>query len=405
MIAIRDNETENEALWRIGQEKTNNLIDDTWVDIAEVFNKHFRTDETEYYDSSAYRKKYKNFYDAYEQIFSKINNSEASAELDKKKKDIIKERQKLYATKLEYNRDLRQESRFELFYDNIRNAITTLNPPDIRLLDTQYVDNDDNEYVLNFGDIHYGSNFKSTNNKYSREICKYRFSLLLGYVIDYILNNNINHLKILNVGDCIQGILRISDVKLNETAVVNCVVEISQIISDFLNKLSEYCTIEYLHISSANHGQTRPLGSKSSELASEDVEKIICNYIKDSLRFNDRIEVIFDIDKEYLEFEIAGFDCIAEHGHRVKNIKDYLNKKSLLHRKMYSYGFLGHTHSNQCITVGEECCNNIEIFVSPSFVGSCPYADTLNVGAKSSVNILKFNRIYGHIGTETFILN
>ena len=92
MIAIRDNETENEALWRIGQEKTNNLIDDTWIDIAEVFNKHFRTDETEYYDSSAYRKKYKNFYDAYEQIFSKINNSEASAELDKKKNDSKRER-------------------------------------------------------------------------------------------------------------------------------------------------------------------------------------------------------------------------------------------------------------------------------------------------------------------------
>lgn len=403
MIQFREGETENQALWRIGEQKYNGLLDMTWEEIALEFNKHFREDETEYYDSSAYRKRFKNFKDAELQIFGQINSTEEMAALDKKKRELAKERQKLYATKLEYNRDLKHESRFELFYENIRNAIQTLSPPKIR--PTLYKQDDTEEYILNFGDIHFGSNFKSINNKYSREICKSRFSLLLGCVIEYIAKNEIDHLKILNVADCIQGVLRISDMQLNETSVVQCVVEISQIIAEFLNELSAYCTIEYLHVSSANHGQTRPLGSKASELASEDMEKIICNYIKDTLKYNDRIQVVFDIDKEYLEFEIAGFKCIAEHGHRVKNVKNYLNDKSLLHRKMYSYGFLGHTHSNQCVVVGEEGHNNLEVIVSPSFVGSCPYADTLNVGGKASANMLKFTRINGHVGTETFILN
>lgn len=403
MIIFRDGETENQALWRVGEQKYNGLLDMTWEEIALEFNKHFRDDETEYYDSSAYRKRFKNFKDAQLQLFGQYTASDEQLELEKMRREIAKERQKLYATKLEYNRDLRQESRFELFYENIRDAIQTLPPPTIK--PTLYSQDDDTEYLLNFGDVHFGSNFKSTNNEYSREICKSRFSLLLGCVIEYITKNEVSHLKVLNVADCVQGILRISDVQLNETSVVQCVVEISQIIAEFLNELSKYCTVEYLHISSANHGQIRPLGSKASELASEDMEKIICNYIKDMLRCNDRVEIIFNTDKEYLEFEIAGFQCIAEHGHRVKNIKNYINDKSLLHRKMYSYGFLGHTHSNQCITVGEEGHNNVEVIVSPSFVGSCPYADTLNIGSKASANMLKFTKTNGHVGTDTFILN
>ena len=94
----------------------------------------------------------------------------------------------------------------------------------------------------------------------------------------------------------------------------------TQILADFLNKLSAYCTIQYYHIGSANHGQIRPLGSKASELASEDMEKIICNYIKDSLSCNDRVDVIFDIDKEYLEFESPLPEYFTEVLDKIKNI-------------------------------------------------------------------------------------
>ena len=135
------------------------------------------------------------------------------------------------------------------------------------------------------------------------------------------------------------------------------------------------------------------------------MEKIICNYIKDTLADNDRIKVEFDLSKEYLEFEIAGFNCIAEHGHRAKNINKYLAEKTLKHRKIYDYGFLGHYHSGSVVSVGEGEYHNMKVFISPSFVGSCPYADTLDVGAKASANILRFNNKYGHVGTEEIILN
>lgn len=71
ILRINDNETENEALWRIGCEKRNGSCDDiTWVEIANLFNKHFRDSEEEYRDSSAYRKKFKNYLDFYEQVLN-----------------------------------------------------------------------------------------------------------------------------------------------------------------------------------------------------------------------------------------------------------------------------------------------------------------------------------------------
>lgn len=355
------------------------------------------------YNESAFRKTYQYWRNMNEAIKELLPTPAAiTSDYDEQLEKLREERQKIYALNISRNRDTRQNARFALFYENIVNAIKELEPP--HFIPVVKWDND-NEYLLNFGDIHYGANFKSVNNSYSREIAKERFNILLNKTISFVNQNEISRLKILNVSDSIQGILRMSDLRINEVPVVQAVVEISQILAEFLNTLSAYCEIEYYHISSANHGQTRPLGSKASELASEDMEKIICNYIKTALAPNDRVDVIFDCDKEYLEFKIFDFNCIAEHGHRVKNIKNYLNEKSLQHRKMYDFGLIGHTHSNQCITVAEGKAHNCEVLVAPSFIGSDPYADSLNVGSKASANMLTFNRVNGHIGTTTFILN
>ena len=73
ILKIRDGETENEALWRIAKAKNDGLLGNiTWPEIAEVMNKAFREDETCYYDSSAYRKRVRNYIEAYEKKADKL---------------------------------------------------------------------------------------------------------------------------------------------------------------------------------------------------------------------------------------------------------------------------------------------------------------------------------------------
>ena len=107
-----DGETEDQCVWRIGNAKANGLLGDmTWVEIANFLNKEFREDDTKYYDSSAYRKKYKNFSDAYEGIFSKTNFTAAQiSEYENQRRELQKEKIKIQTEKLEYNRWLREEA-------------------------------------------------------------------------------------------------------------------------------------------------------------------------------------------------------------------------------------------------------------------------------------------------------
>jgi len=401
----KDNEDTIEYLLRLVQIKLEEYPKDLdWSDIVIYcgFNCHYdslrKAMQPEEYGAYAI---YKYCVDKFAN--SNGNNDEMLKQLEIVRDEIKKERYKLQATKLEKDRDDRHLSKFELFYDNIKDAITRLEPPIFNLNHTYY--NDDKEWVLGMGDFHYGATFDSQNNQYSREICKQRLEKLLFVLQEEIDRNEINKIKVVNVSDTIQGILRLTDLQINDIPIVECVVEISRLLAEFLNQLSAYCEIEYYHVSTANHSQIRPLGSKASEIATEDMEKIIVNYISDLLANNNRVQVISDLDKEYITFNIFDFKTIVMHGHQLKSVPNTIRDLSNLHRTFYDYAFLGHRHSANEIIVGEGKHHNIEILTCPSFVGSDPYADKLMVGSKAMCKLYEFDSVHGHIGSKNIILN
>ncbi len=376
----------------------------TFEDISVLMNKQNGTEKGE----STYRKRWASFKEGMEYAKNSLGitgskDSDILDDIEEKKLELQKERYKLQATKIESSRNLRQSSRFELFYENIKEAIISLKPPELN--PNLIFNNNPREYLLGIGDIHYGANFKSVNNYYSCEEVVRRFELLLSQTKSFVRENKIGKLKIINVGDTIQGILRMSDLQLNEVPVVDCVVQISRIIADFLNKLSSECMIDYYHSGNSNHSQLRPLGTKASEIATEDMERIIINYISDLLSHNDNVDVCLDIDKGYCTFNIFDFNNIAFHGHQFKNIGNSLNNISNLHRKFYDYIILGHSHSAKELILNEGISHNTEVLVVPSFIGSDPYADSLMVGSKAAAKIFEFDKKYGHTASRTFILN
>ena len=397
-------------IWRIGQMYDGDLLikEDgatkaDWNDLCKLFNSQLRVDDEEWTEA-AYRKPYQNAVKYYNAVFKRMNKSKGYlSELEIKQQQLQKERYKLQATKLEMNRNLRQESRFDLFYENVKEAIISLEPPVFERINILPASN--KEWVLGFGDIHYGSNFNSQNNIYSRQESQRRFEYLLSNMRRLISENNIQTLKIINAADTIQGILRMTDFQINDIPIVECVVEISRLLAEFLNQLSALCFIEYYHCSASNHGQIRPLGSKANEIAAEDMEKIIVNYISDLLINNNRVKVISELDKEYLSFDIFGFKTVILHGHQIKSVCDIVKDLSNLHRVFYDYVFLGHRHSANEIIAGEGAKHNIEILTIPSFIGSDPYADKLMVGSKAMAKLYEFDSVNGHTGSKNIILN
>lgn len=388
-----EGESDQDCIYRICAMKDE--LGYTWPEMAAILNDALQKS----YSDSKYRKDYT--------AFCKYSNCESvqPATLSEDALAVAKERQKLYATKIETARVLRQKSRQELFYENIAYAIKTLPMP-------EYVGNNVNrnsdgyEYVLTIADLQAGAKFNLDCNSYSLDECAKRFWLLWSYVTEYVTANNIKRLHVVELGDTIQGILRVSDLQLNETSVVEATVTIMRLIADFLNNLSSVCEVEYYHVPCSNHSQTRPLSTKASELAAEDIEFIIGNYIQDVLRDNRRVNVHLNFGYDHIDIPVFNYNIIALHGHTIKNLDTALKDLSVKHRKLIDYIFIGHFHTGKVIPGNAHEGYDTELIISPSFQGADPFAyNKLGLSSKAACKIYKFDDVHGIVGTEKFILN
>lgn len=396
--ARRENETDQELIYRICKDKQ--LIG-SWNDVAGILNSLLGCNYTE----SKYRKEYQMFEKMFEANRSSlVDEDKYIKELKEQEEKIRKERIKLQTLNIERSRIDRAEARRELFYEQIGRACTTLPLPDFKPLENN--DNDEMHYLVCLADLHYGAEFESINNSYSPLECKERMICLLGDLKKFIDKNEVKELSVVGLGDFIQGILRLSDLKINDTSVVQAVVEVSRLIGWFLNTLSTYVNINYYHTPTANHTQIRVLGANANELCDEDVEYIIGNYIKDLCKDNPRVKVhLAENQLGYIQIPIYNFNVYAMHGHRIKNVRDAIKDFSMLTHNIVDYLVLGHMHCGQDIVSYESVCNDLEVLVCPSFVGSDPYSDSLFKGGKAAVNIFGFDEIEGHTETYKIILN
>lgn len=400
------------AKYNLTQEKYEDLLKDIdskingendydWSELKDKYSVKCNPDTIRKGSSTIFGGKFRSEYEK-----SKIENNRIvdNDELDVKIQEMRKERIKLQTANIERTRLDRSESRQEMYFEYVKDVIDSLDPPEFKPITNNK--KADISYVVGLADVHYGATYHSVNNEYSPEIAKERFEDLTGKLITFIQEKQIGRLTIVSLGDLIQGILRLSDLKINDSSVVKATVEICRLIAKMLNELSTYTEIFYYHTPSANHTQIRVLGAKASELADEDLEYLMGNYIKDLCAHNERISVRLAHEGDnFIEVYVPGNEVIAMHGHQIKNVENAVKDISILHKKFYDTVLLGHYHSGKEIPSHEGFLGDSEILISPSFVGSDPYSDSLCKGSKSSVKVYGFDRLYGHTETYKFILN
>lgn len=397
-ITRNHGETDEQLIYRVCSLKD---TIGTWQQVADIINSLTNNN----YDESVYRKKYQSFNTIMNANQDKFVDAQTQLDDIEEQKEILrKERIKLQTVNIERNRIDRQEARRELWYEQIGQYIKTLDAPKLENIKIRRTNV---KYIQSLADIHYGANFKSANNEYSREIVKRRFEILKSKTIDFIKDKGIETLYVVDLGDEIQGILRSNDLNINDTTVVKCVVEVSRLIAEYLNDLSAYCNVKFYDIVYANHTQTRYLGTKANEMMYEDLGYVIGNYIKDILSNNKRIEVILPREDDlYLDIDdIFGYNIVALHGHQIKNIDSVLKDLTMQRRKLYDYALLGHYHSNSTVSCGESYCNDCEVLIAPSICGSDPYSDSIFKGSKSASVIWGFDEVFGHTETYKIVLN
>ena len=405
---------ENElAKYNLTQEKYEQLLSDIdaklngendydWSELHDKYSVKCNPDTIRKGSSTIFGGKFRSDYEKYKAEKNKYVDE--NDELDEKIEILRKERIKLQTVNIERKRIDKSESRQEMYYEYVGRVIEALDPPVFRPI----IGNKKSEinYITTIADVHYGAKYRSINNEYSPEIAKERFEDLTGRLITFIQGKQIAKLTIVSLGDLLQGVLRLSDLKINDSSIVKATVEICRLIANMLNELSEYTEISYYHTPSANHTQIRVLNAKASELADDDLEYLMGNYIKDLCAHNERISVHLAREGEnFIEVHIPGNEIIAMHGHQIKNVENAIKDISILHKKFYDTVLLGHFHNGKEIPSHEGILGDAEVLISPSFVGSDPYSDSICKGSKSCVKVYGFDRLYGHTETYKFILN
>ena len=95
----------------------------------------------------------------------------------------------------------------------------------------------------------------------------------------------------------------------------------------WLIELSSVVEIDYIHLISSNHTETRPLNTRAGQMPKEDLEKDLGNYVYDMINSNprarERINVIIPTEAFHI-FNLEGFNILAHHGHGIRNVEKFL---------------------------------------------------------------------------------
>lgn len=377
-----ENETDDELIYRVCSQKD---IIGTWYDVCNILNKLTGND----FNESAYRKKYQSFQKILNANQAKFADSSVQlSQIKEEQRNLIKERNKLQTEKIEYNKWLRETARDELMEEKIIDAINNLTPLEIPQETGSHLN--PKEYILTIADLHYGKElringlFGEVLNEYSPEICEKRLWDLAKEVIKLINKEHIDCLRIYNLSDNIEGVLRLSQLMKLRYGVVDATIKVSELLANWLNYLSKYTRIKYAMCMDGNHDEIRSLVGKKGTFVDDNINKIVFMFIKERLRNNPNFEII-EQHTEMIFDNVCGFNILACHGdtkNLIKAIRDY----SSIYGVNIDYLFAGHMHHSS----QEDTGINSEVILVPSIIGIDDFSMKLRKTSNPAAKVFGF---------------
>ena len=342
-----------------------------------------------------------------EEKINNVEDDETIKLMNDKIEELKKERYKLQATKIEYNRLLREQSRSELFNEGIENAINNLKllNNNIAIIDNTNIDK---AAILFISDCHYGRKctIKGLNgeiiSEYNTEIFKDRMWNLLSQVVESCKERQLKHLNVMGLGDFIDGLLRISQLNSLQLGVVDSVIEFSEFMSEWLNELSKYVLVDYYQVN-GNHDEIRVLTGKKGDFPHENVEKLIIKFIELRLKNNNNIK-IHKSETDFIYVNILGVNVLGYHGEN-KNLTNSLRYFRSFYKQPIDLLFGGHLHSQSLETEGIGQYGDAQCIRVNGICGIDDYSTKLQKASRAGANMFIFKEGKGKVSQDDFWLN
>lgn len=335
-----------------------------------------------------------------------ITDQEILNELEMKTIELEKERKKKQSINVEYNRLIREQARKELYWEMVEKAILQQRP--FKIPEVKEIKHNQKEGLLAISDMHYGRKnvIKGLKgeiiSEYNTEIFKERMWNLLSQTVDSLKEKNIEKLHIYNLSDCIDGLLRISQLNSLQTGVIDSIIEFSEFMATWLNELSIYVKIEYNQCW-GNHDEIRVLTGKKGDFPHENANKLIMKFIETRLKDNPNV-IVHNTDSPFIYQDILGMKVFGYHGED----KD-LAKAVKWFRKFYKVDIDmilgGHLHSQSLTTESMGEYGDVQCIRVSSICGIDDYSVSLKSSAKAGASLFVFEEGRGKTETRDLWLN
>lgn len=399
-----ENENEEQFIFRLGSAKDSGNLDMSWDEIADIINKEFRADESEYRSEAAYRKPYQQAKRYFESNVFKTYKDEDSyfKELRLQKDELYKEKRKLFDQRREYNKLLTSDARAEHLNDELLRIAENLNReyPLVQLDEYKSV-NTKKEALLAFSDWHYGMITENIWNTYNTDICRKRVEKLVSKVIEYLELNQIDMLHIALLGDAAHGGCHVSCRVKSEEDVCDQIMHVSEIMAEAINKLSAY--VNHITVYSCYGNHLRTIQNKQDSVDSDNLEKLIPWWLKQRLKDNSKIDIVESEYKEFTRIDICGYHVCCVHG----NLDSFKNLGSTVNT-IFSRKFgetIDYTISGDKHHLEEFEQFDIESILIRSLCGTDDYANEKRLYSKPGQTLMIFNLEDGREATYHIPLN
>lgn len=360
-------ESEKDYCFRICELK--DLYDLSWQDVANLLN-----DDLNYsYSPDKYRKEYYKC----KKVESE-NQVEMLSELDNSLLDIRKEKVKLQEERTQINSLVRALAREETLKEIALEAVSIMSGKKYLCSKVGPIVpyNGSVKGILVISDWHYGIDVDTFYNKYNPEVARARVDKLLMESINIIKKECIQELYLLNLGDMISGIIHLP-LRINSRLdVVSQTMQVSEILSEFITNLSNYCKINYYSVTD-NHSRLDP--NKKESLQPESFVRIIDWYLKKRLENNPNVAFFKNIyGDDICSFDIFDHKVLAVHGDKDPQ-KKVLSQLTAFTQEHFDLILSAHRHHFYA-----DEYNETELYSNGSLMGTDDYAASLRCNNKPS---------------------
>lgn len=255
-------------------------------------------------------------------------------ELDQKMLEFQKERQRFFDQRTALNKVVRNMARHDENQEILERAIESGVLPQLTYTPNQ-VQPTEQDLLVSLNDLHFGAYVDNYWNYYNSDVCRMMLQDYLKEIIDIADLHGVENCYVWANGDLISGNIHKSIAVSNRENVIEQIVGVSELISEFLSELSPHFKNIYFSSVAGNHSR---LEEKDLASPHERLDDLVEWYLK--ARLQNFKNIAFDnyekIDDTMYLVNIRGKDYLGVHGDYDGSASKVQSLQTMAQRPVYA---------------------------------------------------------------------